>query len=437
MPRKRAYSNGADVRGQHDDTVLVTASHWPCACNAGSFRRVNFLPVVERELRVRSRRTAFYWERLALAGVMLVVMLWFLATMAPFSRGAGMGMLGYGRHIFLAMSWVAFVVVVVGGVMETADCVSREKRDGTLGLLFLTDLRGLDVGLGKLTARSLTAFFGLLGAIPMLALPVMMGGVTGAEVVRVALVLVVAQMFSLTAGLLASTLCRSAAQAVGLAMSLVMVLNIIVPMVAASSEDRLKALFVACPGFALYRASEGGGPEYWTTVGIAAAMAGLFFAVACLLLPSSWQDRPGRQGKGTWSARMTQWTYGTGEARAGRRRSLLEINPILWLSSRERMRDLSPWFGLALVAGMILLVTSLIADDWREALRNFLNPFAVCFYAFCFHLLLKVKVCSDAARRFAEDRESGAIELLVATPMKTSEILSSCWRRTGCFSLCH
>ena len=27
----------------------------------------------------------------------------------------------------------------------TADCLSEEKREGTLGLLFLTDLRGYDI----------------------------------------------------------------------------------------------------------------------------------------------------------------------------------------------------------------------------------------------------------------------------------------------------
>ncbi|HQU46125.1 MAG TPA: hypothetical protein PK867_25150, partial [Pirellulales bacterium] len=43
--------------------------------------------------------------------------------------------------------------------MLTADCISSERREGTLGLLFLTDLRGHDVVLGKLVVAGLGAFY--------------------------------------------------------------------------------------------------------------------------------------------------------------------------------------------------------------------------------------------------------------------------------------
>ena len=47
------------------------------------------------------------------------------------------------------------------GLLGTADCVSSEKRDGTLGLLFLTDLKGYDVICGKLAANSVSVLYGL------------------------------------------------------------------------------------------------------------------------------------------------------------------------------------------------------------------------------------------------------------------------------------
>ena len=83
------------------------------------------------------------------------------------------------------------------GVRSTADCLSEEKRDGTLGLLFLTDLKGYDVVGGKLVATSLNAFYGLTAIFPLLAIPLLMGGVTNGEFWRMALVLANTFLFSL------------------------------------------------------------------------------------------------------------------------------------------------------------------------------------------------------------------------------------------------
>ena len=45
--------------------------------------------------------------------------------------------------------WAGFVGSAIAGLVLTADCISQERREGTLGLLFLTDLRGPDVALGN------------------------------------------------------------------------------------------------------------------------------------------------------------------------------------------------------------------------------------------------------------------------------------------------
>jgi len=48
--------------------------------------------------------------------------------------------------IFTAFGIVAFGFTLLCGVFLTSDCLSEEKREGTLGLLFLTDLKGFDIG---------------------------------------------------------------------------------------------------------------------------------------------------------------------------------------------------------------------------------------------------------------------------------------------------
>src|SRR6185369_7136686 len=118
-------------------------------------------------------------------------------------------------HLFIALSVLAMAFCLLSGIFLTADCLSEEKREGTLGLLFLTDLKGYDVVLGKLLATSLQSFYGLLAIFPVLALPLMMGGVTGGEFWRMILVLLVTIFLSLSLGLFVSALAREARQAMG------------------------------------------------------------------------------------------------------------------------------------------------------------------------------------------------------------------------------
>ena len=59
-------------------------------------------------------------------------------------------MTGIGKALFGILTWVSFIAAAGAGLFVTSDCVSEEKREGTLGLLFLTDLRGYDVVAGHI-----------------------------------------------------------------------------------------------------------------------------------------------------------------------------------------------------------------------------------------------------------------------------------------------
>src|SRR5438270_11752646 len=112
------------------------------------------------------------------------------------------GSLGHG--LFSVLAWLGLIYCLLGGVGNTADCLSEEKREGTLGLLFLTDLKGYDVVLGKLLATSLNSFYGLLAIFPILAISLLVGGVTGTEFWRMVLVSVDNLLFSLALGIFCS-----------------------------------------------------------------------------------------------------------------------------------------------------------------------------------------------------------------------------------------
>lgn len=72
------------------------------------------------------------------------------------------------REVFTLLTWVTFAGALGSGVFLTADALSSERREGTLGLLFLTELNGLDVALGKLVASSIQGSYALIGVLPML-----------------------------------------------------------------------------------------------------------------------------------------------------------------------------------------------------------------------------------------------------------------------------
>src|SRR5207302_10289715 len=81
-------------------------------------------------------------------------------------------------------------MVVCGSAFVTADSISRERREGTLGILLLTRLKTYDVVLGKLCAAGTTTYYALFGFVPALAIMVLAGGVSGGELGRTALALV-------------------------------------------------------------------------------------------------------------------------------------------------------------------------------------------------------------------------------------------------------
>ena len=103
---------------------------------------MTFLPIVARELRVAARRRGTYWVRSGAALGILVIGTWFfLLKQGQPPQGIAMG-------LFLILTGSAVLYCLLSGVWFTADCLSEEKREGTLGLLFLTDLKGYDVVFG-------------------------------------------------------------------------------------------------------------------------------------------------------------------------------------------------------------------------------------------------------------------------------------------------
>jgi hypothetical protein len=159
---------------------------------------MTILPIIERELRLRARRQTTYWVRVAVGsfGALLCVMhLTF--------GGRAVGAASVGQDTFLGLVTAAFLLCC-GAFVLTADSISTERREGTLGLLFLTRVRGNDVLLGKLGAAGVTGLGAVIVMLPVLMIPVLSGGVTAGEAFRKGLVLLNALFVGLVVGLFVS-----------------------------------------------------------------------------------------------------------------------------------------------------------------------------------------------------------------------------------------
>src|ERR1051326_359552 len=158
---------------------------------------MNLLPIVERELRVSARRGTTHWTRF---GPTLVLA---LATISSFATAGSPSVAVVAKSAFAWLIGSAFVLACAACTL-TADTLSGESREGTLGLLFLTNLRTWDLTLGKLVSSGLGALYVGLALVPVLMLPVLAGGVSGPEAGRSGITLLAIILVGLTAGLAAS-----------------------------------------------------------------------------------------------------------------------------------------------------------------------------------------------------------------------------------------
>lgn len=330
------------------------------------------------------------------------------------------------KVIFGVISGVCFLYSLLAGVRATADSLSSEKREGTLGLLFLTDLRGFDVVLGKLAATSLNTFYSLVAVFPVLAVSLLLGGVTREEVGRMVLVLINTMLFSLSAGMLCSAITRNARAAMSATFLLIALVNAIPPLVGVihslvrEANTVQPAYLISSAGFAFalsfdffYALMK---LPFWVSCAITHGCTWLFLILASVLVPYSWQDRPGGIRRVRWRERWKQWCYGDSVERARFRASLLDVNPIFWLCSRERIRPALVWGFLGLLGVGWVWGAFKVGREWFTQETYVMT-------AFLLHSTLKLWLGAEAGQRFVEDRRHNALELLLSTPMTVAEVL--------------
>jgi ABC-type transport system involved in cytochrome c biogenesis permease component len=378
---------------------------------------VKLLPVAERELRIAARRSATYWVRfcaaavgIGAAGVVMIAML----QDSPQQLG---------QALFSALSILAFIYCVLSGVLTTSDSVSEEKRDGTLGLLFLTSLRGYDIVIGKLAANSVRAISGLVVLIPILGLPLLMGGIPVGVVWKMAVLLLNTMFLSLAIGVLVSVLSRDAHGAMNATLAALLFLMAIVPLVrmlvveylippAATAGVSALELpepfgwsFLVNPAIPLsgilgaLGSGRTGVPYLWPSLIVQHGMAWAALACACTLVPRVWRDHARARGR---SGRRMQ-------SAATARGYFLDDQPLAWLVVRQTRPALVTWIGLGIIGLAWVWGFAELGREWFQGIAGLWTLFVAALW-------LKLRVASMSCKNLHDQRRGGALELVLCTP---------------------
>jgi hypothetical protein len=385
---------------------------------------MNVLPLVAYELRAALRRPSTYRIRMGCAVGAMAVAIW-----SVFIWSAWRPLAAVGKSYFETLALLGFSGSVFAGLILAADSFSQEKREGTLGLLFLTDLTAGEVVLGKLIAKAVVPIYGLLGVVPTLAVTVLYGGITAGEFARMFLVWSNALIFALALSLWTSAFCwQSRTAHLSAACALLLVVGA-VPFLgltlSASARHPawgwLSALLSPVGPYRLafattYRFSATG---FWAALVVNQALSAICLAWAARRLARiRTESHPTIRTdlRSVWPPRT--------EKRENFQ--LLESKPVEWLEQRRSRGQLELVSVLAAMT-FLLLVVPVDPFATKGAQMGFLLWFVV-------QIVFKLWVAGNAVHAFTPDRQSGALESLLGTKVDVPEITAgtfSGFRRHG------
>jgi ABC-type transport system involved in multi-copper enzyme maturation permease subunit len=332
---------------------------------------------------------------------------------------AGASVFQLGNALFTLLTWLAFASALLAGPFFTSDAISEEAREGTLGFLFLTDLRGHDVVVGKLVASSLKVVYSILALFPVLGVTVLMGGVSGSRFWKTSVAIMVVLCCSLLSGLFASACSRAASRAVTGTVALLVIWLSVPPLAGAFLSELTRGSYGWLGQFSpaiLFVSGNAGARSYWWSLLANLAGCTSLFALTCWLTPRMWQERDHRSGrKRTVPSTVSKGAPATRPAR----RELMDPNPMVWLGCRDswNLRVAFLVTSSVLLALMVVIALSTDAVIW-VAWGSLAGLFA---------FLLYIWAASRCSRLFIQARQSGLLDLLLISPLSVREIVYGQW----------
>jgi ABC-type Na+ efflux pump permease subunit len=337
-------------------------------------------PLIVRELREQSRQGQLFWIRVVAATIAFGTTAFLLLDRTFVGREVGI-------YIFGALNNILFVTIIAIGPLITADCIAREKREGTLGLLLLSPLTSRDIILSKLAMNALRAFTLLLAVIPLMALPIVFGGVPLGYIIHWISRHLLALSIALSSGLVASTLYREFIQA------------------AVVAELFCVALLFFSGAFSIFSIL---GP----LIGIFLIIVSISFCSA--LLKDRWERDSAGYEQPFWIRIFSEsqtchdlFRWDTQKARSR--------HPIAWLQEYSWSARLAKWGWCVFV----VVVQFFIFASELVSIRT--KNLETAQYLLAMVVILGLAL--SGANSFRTERLTGAMELLLVTPLSPIKII--------------
>lgn len=355
---------------------------------------MNVRPLIIRELRAEARRANTYWLRALAAGLMTALFVWSSWNYA----NAGPA-LGYRLFDDLSKGVLFSILIIISAI--TADSISREKREGTLGLLFLTPLTPRDVVIGKSLVHVLRAVGIFVAILPIVILPFLLGGINGQVLIAYGASVPAAMAIAIASGIVASVRSREWIESIVWA-ELLCAIFVAIYWIIEITWARMAA-------FPFGRWS----PVAWIAVAIgielvfagAALMLSLWFAG--WKLERVWQDE-GTQNE-SWWVKIFSTSYFWRAAFHWDTKKARDRNPIAWLQEYNWASRLTKWGWCIL----IFVAQGRLMLGWRQFMD----------YQMELYRLVAIGIAFSAAASFRRERQTGALELLLVTPISAGKLI--------------
>jgi ABC-type transport system involved in multi-copper enzyme maturation permease subunit len=166
-------------------------------------------PVLEKELRVSSRRKRNYFLRFAYVCLLtgFIAFVWFITLRIGGSTSATYQvsrMSVIGKYVTTTIVWFQFIAIQLIAIVMLSNAISDEIYHRTLGLLMTTPVTSLQIVIGKLSSKLLQLVLLLAISLPLLAIVRVMGGVPSDYVVSSLCITLTAAIFTGSVSLLFS-----------------------------------------------------------------------------------------------------------------------------------------------------------------------------------------------------------------------------------------
>lgn len=373
---------------------------------------VQLPPVIERELRTFGRKGWVFTIRSLLA------MAAFLAVLSAESASASTNP---GQGGFYFMLWVGFMLAQFCGAALTAPSLTDERHQGTLALLFITPLRPMQVLLAKLVGQLMLPFSLLLVMAPASGIMVLAGGVTGLDVLLSSMAMVNLAFWSLAVGLLVAALSREDGNPT-VAAACFLLASAIASWVALAWQgagDRPEAVRLVrwfLPGCGIPLSVKVQSADEW--IDFLANISATQTEAWAMIGIAAWQCRRLVRGRvadhraNAWT-RWLQWLRFGGRSRRGSLCRVLEQRPTEWLVRRNRSTSLNAWAVAASAIGGM---------GWAFTFDAGTQMTATWFFTWLCFNGIKLLAATSGIERARSERTSGALEMVLTTPLTLAEL---------------